>query len=318
MLTYVIRRLLSALVVVLLVSLTVFLLIRLLPGDPIEMLVSNSQMQDYTPEMIEQLRHEKGLDKPIAIQYVLWLGRMVQGDFGNSIMRNYDIGTELKSRVTVTLLIGLTAFVIGFIVGPLLGIISAIRRGKFIDNVVTTLANIGITAPTFWVGILLMFLFAVKLKVLPVYGYTLPWDNFLMSVKQSILPVFVTALSPIATSARQTRSSAIEILNEDYIRTAWAKGLNEKKVIMKHVIKNSLLPVITLQGTMLRIIVGGSVIVETVFVIPGMGKLMVDALLAHDYTVVQGVTVVMTAVVVVSSLVVDLLYAWIDPRIQYS
>lgn len=318
MLSYIVRRVLTAFVVILIVSFAVFFLLRLLPGDPIEMMVSQNQLAEITPEMIDALRHEKGLDRNIFVQYLDWLTDMLRGDFGTSLIKNYNIGTELKNRVTVTLIIGLSAFVLGFIVGPILGIISAIRRGKFIDNLVTTLANIGITAPTFWVGILLMYLFSVKLEILPIYGYTLPWDNLWMSIKQSILPIFVTALSPIASSARQTRSSVIEIMNEDYIRTAWAKGLTEKKVILKHIVKNSLMPVITLQGTMLRMVVGGSVVVETVFVIPGMGKMLVDAMLSHDYTVVQGVTVVMTAVVVVSSLIVDLLYGWIDPRIQYS
>ncbi len=158
----------------------------------------------------------------------------------------------------------------------------------------------------------------MTLKLLPSYGYTLPWDNFAMSVKQSILPVIVIALGPIASTSRQMRSCVLETLGEDYIRTAWAKGLNEKKVILKHVIKNSLMPVITLQGTMLRIIIGSAVVVETVFVIPGIGKLMVDSMLASDYPVVQAVTLVMTLIVVLSSLIVDLLYGWIDPRIQYN
>jgi len=317
MLTYIVRRLIQAFGVIVLVSLAVFLLIRTLPGDPIEMLVSSQQLQEYTPEMIEALRHARGLDRPLVVQYVSWLGNMLRGDFGNSLMRNFNIGQELKNRVVVSLTIGLTAFVIGFIVGPILGIISAIRRGKMLDNIVTTFANIGITAPTFWVAILLLYLFALRLKLVPLYGYTLPWVNLGMSIKQGILPVFVTALGPIASSTRQTRSSVIEIMNEDYIRTAWAKGLNERKVIIKHIIKNSLLPVITLQGTMLRMVVGGSVVVETVFVVPGMGRMMVDAMLSHDYTVVQAVTVIMTAVVVFSSLLVDLLYGWVDPRIQY-
>jgi peptide/nickel transport system permease protein len=308
---------LYAVVIIIVVSIAVFLLIRMLPGDPVEMLISQSMLTEITPEMIEALRHEKGLDRPLPMQYISWFTQMVRGDFGNSIIRNYDIASELRNRVTVTLLIGLTAFVIGLVVGPLLGIIAAVRRGGILDSLVTTIANIGVTAPVFWIGILLLYVFAMKLEILPIYGYTLPWDNFWMSFKQGVMPVFVTALGPIATTARQTRSSVLEVLGEDYVRTAWAKGLGERKVVTRHVIKNSLLPIVTLQGTMLRMVVGGSVVVETVFVIPGMGKMMVDAMLSHDYTVVQGVTVVMTAVVVLSSLIVDLLYGWIDPRIQY-
>ncbi|MDR1299365.1 MAG: ABC transporter permease [Oscillospiraceae bacterium] len=315
--SYIIRRMLYAVVIIIVVSIAVFLLIRMLPGDPVEMLISQSMLTEITPEMIEALRHEKGLDRPLPMQYISWFTQMVRGDFGNSIIRNYDIASELRNRVTVTLLIGLTAFVIGLVVGPLLGIIAAVRRGGILDSLVTTIANIGVTAPVFWIGILLLYVFAMKLEILPIYGYTLPWDNFWMSFKQGVMPVFVTALGPIATTARQTRSSVLEVLGEDYVRTAWAKGLGERKVVTRHVIKNSLLPIVTLQGTMLRMVVGGSVVVETVFVIPGMGKMMVDAMLSHDYTVVQGVTVVMTAVVVLSSLIVDLLYGWIDPRIQY-
>jgi peptide/nickel transport system permease protein len=289
----------------------------MLPGDPIEMIVAQNTLADFGPEYYEQLKHEYGLDRPVPIQYADWFGKVLRGDFGKSILHNYDIGKDMSSRLTVTLILGLTAFVISFIVGPLLGIISAIRRGKVIDSVVTVIANIGITAPTFWVGILLIFFFGVKLKILPLYGYTLPWKGLGISIRQSIMPVFVIALGPIASSARQTRSSVIEVLGEDYVRTAWAKGLKENAVIFRHVLKNSLMPVVTLQGTMLRLIVGGSVIVETVFVIPGLGKMMVDAMLSNDYPVIQAATLVMTFVVVISSLIVDLLYGWLDPRIQY-
>jgi peptide/nickel transport system permease protein len=294
----------------------VFLLLRALPGDPILMLISQTAVE-WTPEMIEALKESRGLLDPLPVQYVKWFSKMIQGDFGTSIIHNYNIGEQLKSKVVVSLLVGGSAFLIALVVGPFLGIISAIRRGKFIDNFVTIFANIGITAPQFWVAILLIFLFSMRLKLLPIYGYTLPWENFGLCIRQSILPVFVTALGPIASSARQTRSSVLEILGEDYIRTAWAKGMNERKVLLKHVLKNSLMPVVTLQGQMLRFIIGGSVVVERVFVIPGMGKFLVDAMLGRDYTVVQSVTVVMTAVVVMSSLIVDLLYGWIDPRIQY-
>ena len=317
MFAYIVRRILQAIAVVFVISIVVFILVRCLPGDPIEMYVSQAGLTEITPEMIEEIRHDKGLDRPWIVQYVDWLGQMLRGDFGVSIMRNFNIADEMQNRVTVTLLIGITAFLIGLVVGPLLGIISAIRKGKFVDNLVTVLANIGVTAPTFWIAILLIYVFSLHLNWLPLYGYTLPWEDFGACVKQSIMPVFVTALGPIATTARQTRSSVLEVLNEDYIRTAWAKGLNEKRVVFKHVLKNSLMPVVTLQGTMLRMVVGGSVVVETLFVIPGMGSMMVDAMLSRDYPVIQAVTVVMTIIVVLSSLIVDLLYAWIDPRIQY-
>ena len=317
MLTYIIRRLLHALLVIILVSIVVFTLIRMMPGDPIEMLYAESAVAQLTAEDMEELRHEAGLDRPIIVQYANWVANIVQGDFGKSLMRGFDIGKELGHRATITLLLGLSSFVIGIVAGPILGIISAIRRGKFIDNLVSVIANIGITAPQFWVAILLLYFFGLKLQLLPMYGYTLPWENFGQCILQSVLPVFVGALGVIASTARQTRSSVLETLGEDYIRTGWAKGLSERKVIFRHILKNSLMPVVTLSGTMLRMVVGGSVVIETIFAIPGMGKMMVDGMLSHDYPVVQAMTLIMTLVVVLSSLLVDLLYGWLDPRIQY-
>lgn len=317
MLTYIIRRLLHALLVVVLVSIAVFLLIRSMPGDPIEMLYAANSVAQMTPEDLDQKRHEAGLDRPVLVQYGDWVLKLSKGDFGDSIMRGFDIGSEMGNRLTVTLILGLSSFLVGIIIGPLLGIISAIRRGKFIDNLVSVIANIGITAPQFWIAILLIYFFGLKLRVLPMYGYTLPWVNFGQSMIQGILPVFVGSLSIIASTARQMRSSVLETLGEDYIRTAWAKGMNERKVILRHVVKNSLMPVVTLSGTMIRLVIGGSVVVETIFVIPGLGKMMVDGMLSHDYPVIQATTLTMTLVVVLSSLIVDLLYGWLDPRIQY-
>lgn len=315
--SYIVKRLGHALVVILLVSFAVFFLVRMLPGDPVEMLLSQNVTAGMSDEMIEQYKHERGLDRPVLVQYFDWLGSAVRGDFGTSIVRNYEIRSELLSRLAVTLILALSAFVVSFFIGPLLGLISAIRRGKFIDDLVTVLANIGITAPSFLVGIALILLFGVKLKWLPSYGFTLPWVDFGLSIKQSVLPIIVISLAPIATSARQMRSSVLETLGQDYVRTAWAKGLNEKKVLLKHVVKNSLMPVVTLQGLMLRIIIGGQVVVETVFVIPGLGRLMVDGILSNDYPVIQATTFVMTLIVVASSLAVDLVYVWLDPRIHY-
>ena len=318
MLTYIVRRLLHALLITVLVSITVFTLVRMLPGDPIEMLYSENALAEMTKEDLEAIRHELWLDRPIIIQYLRWGSQVLRGDFGKSIMRGFDIGSQIVSRMSVTVTIGFSAFIVGLIVGPLLGIVSAIRRGKFVDNLVSVIANIGVTAPQFWIAILLVFVFGLKLKLVPTFGYTPPWENFAKSIKESILPVFVSSLGSIAATARQMRSSALETLGEDFIRTAWAKGLNERKVILRHMLKNSLIPVLTLQGSMLRNIFGGSVIVETIFVIPGMGKMMVDGLLSQDYPVVQANALIMTLIVVMSTLVVDLAYGWADPRIQYS
>jgi peptide/nickel transport system permease protein len=317
MTTYIIRRLMHAVLVVLIVSLLVFLLMRLLPGDPILMYVASGDLQAISKEQVALLKHKLGMDKPLPVQYLDWLKNAVQGDLGKSILYRYDVLGEIGNRLPITLYLGLSAFVIGCIIGPLLGIISAVRRGKWLDNLVTVIANVGITAPPFWLGIILIYIFSLYLGLLPVYGYTSPFVDLWKNLKQSMMPIFVLATFPIASAARQTRSSVIEVMQQDYVRTAWAKGLSERMVIMRHVLKNALMPVVTLQGILLRNIIGGSVIVETVFAIPGMGKLVVDGMLSQDYTVVQGVILIVAVVVVISNLVVDILYGWLDPRIQY-
>lgn len=306
-----------AVLVIFIVSLLVFLLMRLLPGDPILMYVTSGDLQAISKEQIEHLRHELGMDSPLLVQYFDWLWHAVRGDLGKSLLHRYDVLQEIGKRLRVTLYLGLLSFIIGCMVGPLLGVVSAVRRGKWVDGLVTVVANLGITAPPFWLGAVLIYVFGISLGLLPVYGYTSPLENLVKNLQQSIMPVLVLATFPIASSARQTRSSVIEVMRQDYIRTAWAKGLSERAIIMRHVLKNALMPVVTLQGMLLRNIIGGSVVVETVFGIPGMGKLVVDGMLSQDYTVVQGVILVVALTVVVSNLIVDILYGWLDPRIQY-
>ncbi len=317
MTTYIMRRLMHAVLVILIVSLLVFLLMRLLPGDPILMYVTSGDLQAISKEQIEHLRHELGMDNPLIVQYFDWLWHAVRGDLGKSLLHRYDVLQEIGKRLPITLYLGLLSFIIGCVIGPFLGVVSAVRRGKWVDSAVTLLANLGITAPPFWLGAVLIFVFGLTLRLLPVYGYTSPLDNLGKNLLQSIMPVLVLATFPTASAARQTRSSVIEVMRQDYIRTAWAKGLSERVIITRHVLKNALMPVVTLQGMLLRNIIGGSVVVETVFGIPGMGKLVVDGMLSQDYTVVQGVIVVVSVTVVLSNLIVDVLYGWLDPRIQY-
>ncbi len=317
MTTYIMRRLFHAVLVVLIVSLMVFLIMRLLPGDPILMYVTAGDLQSVSKEQIQQLRHELGMDRSLAVQYLDWLGHAVRGDLGKSLLYHYDVMQEIGKRLPVTLYLGLASFAIGCIVGPFLGVVSAVRRGKWLDSLVTVLANVGITAPSFWIGVILIYVFGLYLRLLPIYGYTSPFEDLWKNLQQSVMPILVLATFPIASAARQMRSSVIEVMQQDYIRTAWAKGLSERVVITRHVLKNALMPVVTLQGMLLRNIIGGSVVVETVFAIPGMGKLAVDGMLSQDYTIVQGVILVLAVVVVLSNLVVDVLYGWLDPRIQY-
>jgi peptide/nickel transport system permease protein len=318
MTAYVIRRLLHASLVVLLVSILVFVVMRLLPGDPILMFVTSGDMQTASADQIAALKHTYGLDKPLPIQYVEWLSRAVQGDLGQSILFHYSVTDEIARRLPVSLELGLMALFVGIVIGPLLGAISAVRRGTWLDTVLTMVAMLGITAPSFWVGILLIYVFGLKLGVLPAYGYTSPLDDIWASLQQSVLPVVVLAVFPVAAAARQTRSSVLEVMQQDYVRTARAKGLSEQTTVTRHVLKNALMPVATLQGEIFRNIVAGSIVVETVFVIPGMSRLLLNGMLAQDYPVVQGVILVVAVAVVLANLVVDIVYGWLDPRIQYS
>ncbi len=315
---YILRRLVHAALVVLLVSAFVFLVMRLLPGDPVLMFVTSGDLQSVSPEQTAALRHEYGLDRPLPVQYVDWLSHAVQGDLGRSILFHYSVSNEITRRFPISISLGLMALVLGVLVGPLLGALSAVKRGTWLDTCLTVAATIGITAPSFWVAILLIYVLGLRLGVLPAYGYTSPLTDFWGSLQQSVMPVVVLSVFPIAAAARQTRSSVLEVLQLDYVRTARAKGLNQQATLFQHVLKNALMPVATLQGEVFRNIVAGSVVVETVFVIPGMARLLVDGMLGQDYPVVQGVILVVAVAVVGANLLVDLAYAWLDPRIQYT
>jgi peptide/nickel transport system permease protein len=318
MITYIIRRLIMMIFVLLIVSILVFIGMRLLPGDPIRMLVTQSEQQEYSEEEIEHLRHEFGLDRPLLVQYFSWIGGVFRGDLGMSILHRTPVAGEIIRRLPITMHLGLTAFVIGFFVGLPAGVICAVRRSKWIDTLVTSLANLGITVPHFWLGVMLIFIFGLHLGWLPVQGYTSPFDNLELSLRKLIMPVICLSLFPIASNCRQTRSSMLEVMNQDYIRTAWSKGLRERTIIIKHALKNGLIPIITLSAMGLSMIIGGSVIVETVFNIPGMGRLAVTSVLNHDYPYVQGIILLISAFISIINLVVDLAYGWLDPRIRYN
>jgi peptide/nickel transport system permease protein len=315
--TYLLQRILQAILIILLVSIIVFFAMRLLPGDPIMMLMTSSDLQESTEEQIIALRHEHGLDRPLIVQYFDWLGGVAHGDLGKSILQGIPVGKEIVRRLPITMQLGLLAFLISMVVGIPAGIVCAIRRGTWIDTVVTIFANLGITVPNFWLGIVLIYIFAVLLGLLPVQGYTSPFTDFWTNIRQIIMPVFCLSVFPLAADARQTRSSMLEVMHRDYVRTAWAKGLRERGVILKHALKNALIPVVTLKGTSFGMIVGGAVLIETVFNIPGMGRLAVTSVVNQDYPYVQGVTLIVAAVVVLANLVVDIINGWLDPKIRY-
>jgi len=304
-------------VVLFLVSVFVFLAMRLLPGDPVLAFVSSSSIQSVTEEQLDQIRHEYGLDKKLPLQYFDWISGVFRGDFGKSILNKSPVLNEIVRRLPITLYIGGLAFVIATIIGIPAGVLCAVRRGSWIDSIVTTLSNIGITIPVFWLGILLIYVFALHFKWLPVMGFTSPFDDFWKSTRQLIMPVFCLALGPIAGNARQTRSSMLEVIHRDYVRTAWSKGLSERVIVMKHALKNGLMPVVTLSGMGVGTILGGSVLVEQVFNIPGMGRLAVTSVMNQDYPYVQAIALIMAISIVLSNLLVDISYGWLDPRVHY-
>jgi len=294
-----------------------FFAAHLVPGDPIILYIGQDSLSSLTPEEIDNLRHEFGLDKPIFKQYLDWVNGVLHGDLGDSIFWGDTVKEELARAIPVSVFFGIVAFLISIIVGVVLGIITAVRRGEKADIVLTALANLGIAIPEFWLGIILIYIFGLYLHWFPPMGYVSPLKDFADSMHHMILPVICLALFPIASMTRQTRSAMLEVIQQDYIRTAWAKGVPERKVIFAHALKNGVNPVITLAGMNIPRILGGQVMIETVFNIPGMGRLATNAVFSRDYAVIQGVALVMVVTVVLSNLLVDISYGWLDPRIHY-
>jgi peptide/nickel transport system permease protein len=290
---------------------------HLLPGDPILLYLSQDVFSKFTPEELTAARHEFGLDKPMIMQYVDWLSGVLHGDLGKSIFRRTKVTEEISDALPITLYTGIVAWIISHAIAIPAGIICAVKRGKWVDTMLTIVANIGISAPSFWAGILLIYVFGLYLNWLPIFGYTSPLVDFWLSIKKIIMPVFCLSLTPLSGCVRQTRSAMLEVIRQDYIRTAWSKGLRERAVVLKHALKNGIIPVVTLAGMSIPLIIGGQVLIETVFGIPGMGRLAVNALFSRDYAIVQGIVLVVAVFVVLCNLIVDISYAWLDPRIRY-
>jgi peptide/nickel transport system permease protein len=316
MTSFIVRRLLMALLVLVMVTLLVFFAMRLMPSDPITMYVigTGNLDQDY----VDHLRKQYGLDKPIIVQYFTWITNLVQGDFGQSLYYKEKVSTLLSQTLPITLTLGVCSMIVSISVGTTIGMLAAIRRGKWLDNIVSPLSVVLICLPSFLLGILLIFVLGLKLNLLPFAGYVLPWDDFGMSIKTAIMPVICMSALGLAMNARQMRSSMLEIVRQDYIRTAWSKGLQERTVILKHAMKNSLIPVVTLIGMGVGMVFAGSVITETIFSIPGIGRLFVASIQGQDYIVVQALTLIFASFILIVNLLVDISYSWIDPRIRYS
>ena len=317
MTSYVIRRLLIGVVVLLLVSVLIFSLMHLLKGDPLVLYVGG-RYSSFDKEQLVALSHKFGLDRPLVVQYFSWMNGLLHGDLGESIIFQQKVSTMVARALPVTFNLGVIAFIVSAIFGITFGVICAVRRGKWADTLFSVIANLGITLPVFWVGILLIYLLSLKLDLLPTYGYTSPFTDLWLNIKMLIMPVFCLSVFPIAALTRQTRSSMLEVTGQDYIRTAWAKGLRERVIVIRHMIKNGLIPVVTTMGVQVSFMFGGAVLVEIVFNIPGMGRMIMRAVMARDYQVVQAGVLIIAVVTVLTNIIVDIAYAWIDPRIRYA
>jgi len=320
MATYIVRRLLLGIVVLLLVTAIIFIFMRLLPGDPLYLFIDPTTSGDLTPEARQQLMKEYGLDDSLPVQYFNWIKGILHGDLGKSTSTNGEsVNVLIANRIPTTFYLGIMALILGSILGITFGTLCALRRGKWIDTLLTVLANIGITVPSFFIGVILIYIFTYKLGWLrPPTGYVSPFTNLGVNIQQVIMPIIVLSIFLIASLTRQTRSSMLEVIQQDYIRTAWAKGLPERLIIVRHTLKNGLIPVVTTMGMHVSMIFGGAVIIETVFNIPGMGRLMRDAVFSYDYQTVQGGVLIIATIIVLTNILVDISYGWFDPKIRYA
>lgn len=311
---YLTVKLLSAIPVLLGVSFITFALIRLIPGDPIQVMLGT----EVQGSRADDIRHLYGLDRPWPVQYVEWLGNAVQGNLGTSIRSGLSVTGSIVEKIPITLELTFLSLLFGLIIGLPLSVLAAQKRGKLLDGLVTTIALLGISMPGFWLATLLVLLFSLYLRWLPTIGYVgffeNPWDN----LSHLLLPAISLGLAFGATIMRFTRSSLLEVFNQDYMRTAQAKGLSRPKVIYTHGLKNALIPVITVTGIQVGRLLGGAVIVEQIFTLPGLGRYTYDAISTRDYPVIQGTVLVFTVIFILVNLLVDIIYGLVDPRIKLS
>lgn len=310
---YLLSRVLSAVPVMLLVSGGVFLLLFLTPGDPAATILGS----DASPERVAEVRARLGLDQPVPIQMASWYGRLLQGDLGNSLFLDRPVTQAIAERAEPTLLLTVLSTVIALVIGVPIGILAATRQGSWVDVAAMVVGLAGVSMPTFWVGLNLIFVFAVLFNWLPVAGYVALGEDPVESMRYLLLPSVTLAFPQAALMARMTRSLMLETLRDDYVRTARSKGLSEQRVIVFHALRNALIPLATLLGLIVAVLLGGAVITEQVFNIPGVGRLLVQAVGRRDYPVVQGVVLVIAGVYVLVNLTVDLLYGALDPRVRY-
>ncbi len=309
---YILKRIGQSIIVLLAVTIIVFLIIQALPGDPIKIFLGESASQ----EQIDHYTKLFGFDQPVYVQYFKWVTGLFQGEMGLSVTYSKDISEILPARILATLSLSIPAFILSVFIGVLLGILSAYRRGKFIDSLISAVSNIGLATPQFFLGIIIILLFALKLKWIPVQGYTSIFADFGTAVKQLTGPVLVLAIGQSASFARQTRSAMLEEMGQDYMRTARSKGVKENAVIIRHGLRNALIPLVTVMGMAFGRIVGGAVIIENLFSIPGIGQLLTTAINNSDYFVVEDIVFLISLFVIACNLIVDILYGILDPRIR--
>ncbi len=313
---YLARRLLQLVPVLLGVSVVIFMVLRLAPGDPAEIMLGSQA----TKEDLDRLRTELGLTQPVHVQYLLWMSHVVRGDLGRSIWRKRPVLTEVIHHYKATIILTFAALTLSAVGGTALGVTAAVRPNSLLDRCSAVASLFGASMPVFWLGIVLMVIFALELRWLPASGMFSPYGGGDLGdlLRHLVLPAVTLASATITIIARLTRSAMLEVLGQDYIRTARAKGLVEWTVVVRHGLKNALVPIITVIGVQTGVLLGGAVLTETVFAWPGVGTLMVQGILARDFPLVQGCVLVIAMTFVLINLAVDLAYAWLDPRIRYA
>ena len=311
---YITRRLIHAAFVIWGCATLVFFLLRMIPGDPVIQMLG----PEYTPEAAEALRHKLGLDEPLLTQYVRWMTNIARGDLGGSIASGETVADAIKAGVPKTASLTLVSFIIALIIALPAGIIAALQRNKPVDYIASFIAFIGVSMPSFWFGIILILIFAVQLKWLPAIGYSeIAEDGIGEWLKRLILPGLAIGAGYAAILMRFVRAGLLEVLSSDYVRTARAKGVRERAVVVRHALRNALIPVVTVAGIQLALLLSGTVVIETVFSIRGLGRILVGAIFDRDYPIVQGVILLISVVFVLANLIVDVLYTFLDPRIRY-
>ena len=313
MIRYILQRIAGMIVVMFIVVTVVFVIVRVTPGDPAAVMLG----PDATPQDIADLRARLGLDKSIFVQYFLYIGQLLRGDLGHSIFLNLPVSAALLDRAEPTFFLTVFALCIACAIALPIGIYAAYRRGSFVDQAATTLAMLAASIPGFWLGLILMQIFAVRLQWFPVSGYGGPDASVLDRMYHLTLAAVALGLVSSALILRFTRASMLDVLGDDYIRTARAKGVVERRVVLKHALKNALIPILTVIGLTAAVLISGAVVTETVFGLPGVGNLVVSAVLRRDYPVIQGALLVIAGLYVLINFAIDMLYLLVDPRVRY-